>query len=62
MPEREADEAEQTVRRPDEGELEREPVAQTTVGTGSALGIGCLAVVALFVLLALAYRWFGGTW
>jgi hypothetical protein len=33
-----------------------------TVGTGSMLGIGCLIVVALLVLLAIASRWFGVTW
>jgi hypothetical protein len=34
----------------------------STVGTGSVIGIGCILVVLAFVLLAVAYRWWGGTW
>ena len=41
--------------RPDHG-------ASTTVGTGSALGVGCIAAVILLVLLALAVRWLAGGW
>ena len=37
-------------------------VASTTVGTGSALGVGCIAAVILLVLLALAVRWLAGGW
>lgn len=33
-----------------------------TVGTGSAIGVGCLILVVVLVLAALAYRWLGGTW
>ena len=36
--------------------------AGTTVGTGSALGVGCVAALAAFVLLALAARWLMGAW
>ena len=36
--------------------------AGTTVGTGSVLGVGCVAVLAAFVLLALAARWLMGAW
>jgi hypothetical protein len=34
----------------------------TTVGTGSALGLGCVVAVVLFVLIALAARWLAGSW
>ena len=34
----------------------------STVGIGSALGIGCLILVVLFVLIALIWRWLGGSW
>jgi hypothetical protein len=34
----------------------------TTVGTGSMLGLGCVVIVILLVLVALAIRWFGGSW
>jgi hypothetical protein len=37
-------------------------VAPDTVGTGSVLGIGCLAAVILLVLVALVFRWIGGGW
>lgn len=62
MPDREAGDEAPTVGGSDHDELERETAAQTTIGTGSMLGLGCLVVVALFVLFALAYRWLGGTW
>lgn len=39
-----------------------ESVPQSTVGTGSMLGIGCLIAVVLLVVIALAFRWIGGTW
>jgi len=38
------------------------PVVSTTVGTGSMLGIGCLVTVILLVLVAIAVRWFAGSW
>ncbi len=44
------------------GETEPRNTIQSTVGTGSVLGIGCLVVVVLLVLVALIYRWLGGTW
>jgi hypothetical protein len=34
----------------------------STVGTGSVLAIGCIVLALLLVLIALAYRWLGGTW
>ena len=34
----------------------------STVGTGSALGIGCLILVVLFVVIAVAWRLLGGGW
>jgi hypothetical protein len=34
----------------------------STVGTGSMLGLGCVAMVILLVLVALAIRWFAGGW
>jgi hypothetical protein len=36
--------------------------AVSTVGTGSVLGIGCLIVVVLLIAIAIAFRWFGGSW
>ena len=33
-----------------------------TVGTGSALAVGCIVAVALLVLLALVVRWIAGGW
>jgi hypothetical protein len=36
--------------------------ALSTVGTGSVLGIGCLVVVVLLIVIAIAFRWFGGSW
>jgi hypothetical protein len=39
-----------------------EPVVSTTVGTGSMLGLGCVAIVILLVLVALAIKWFTGSW
>ncbi len=33
-----------------------------TVGTGSALAVGCIAAVALLVLLAIVVRWIAGGW
>jgi hypothetical protein len=41
---------------------ERADESLETVGTGSMLGIGCLIVVVVLVLLAIASRWFGVTW
>jgi hypothetical protein len=37
-------------------------VPSTTVGTGSALGVGCLIVVVVLVLIALTVRWLTGSW
>jgi hypothetical protein len=37
-------------------------VASSTVGTGSMLGLGCVATVILLVVVALAIRWFSGVW
>jgi hypothetical protein len=34
----------------------------STVGTGSTLGLGCVVLVILLVLVALAIRWFTGGW
>ena len=34
----------------------------STVGTGSALAIGCIVLAVILVLIALAYRWLGGPW
>ena len=39
-----------------------EPRASTTVGTGSMVGLGCVIIVILLVLIALAIRWFAGSW
>jgi hypothetical protein len=39
-----------------------DPVASSTVGTGSMLGLGCVATVILLVVVALAIRWFSGVW
>jgi hypothetical protein len=39
---------------------EREPAS--TVGTGSALAIGCVVAVMLLVLIAFAVRWYLGSW
>ena len=39
-----------------------DPAASTTVGTGSMLGLGCVVMVILLVLIALAIRWFAGSW
>jgi hypothetical protein len=44
-----------------EAPMPEDPSA-STVGTGSFIGIGCILIVLAFVLLALAYRWWGGTW
>jgi len=33
-----------------------------TTGTGSALAVGCIAVVVLLVIIALAVRWIGNAW
>lgn len=55
-----------------EGELSATPEAtsqalrgqssQTTVGIGSALGIGCVIALALFVIVAIVWRWMMGAW
>jgi hypothetical protein len=39
-----------------------DPVASSTVGTGSMLGLGCVVMVILLVLVALAIRRFAGSW
>jgi hypothetical protein len=36
--------------------------APATVGTGSALALGCIVAVVALVLLALAARWLAGAW
>ena len=37
-------------------------MVSTTVGTGSMLGLGCVVIVILLVVLALAIRRFAGGW
>lgn len=34
----------------------------STVGTGSILGLGCLAMVMVLVVIAIAFRALGGSW
>jgi hypothetical protein len=47
-------------------ELDKRPTPNgatgSTVGTGSALGIGCVIAVVVLVLLAVALRWLTGVW
>jgi hypothetical protein len=45
-------------------EPDNSPISATdsTVGTGSALGIGCVIAVVVLVLLAIALRWLTGVW
>jgi hypothetical protein len=38
------------------------PAERPTVGTGSALGIGCVVAVLLLVLIAIALRAFTNVW
>lgn len=45
-----------------EGSPRQVEAAATTVGTGSALGVGCVLALAVFVILALAARWLLGAW
>lgn len=47
-----------------DGQHEPRPdvVAPSTVGTGSALAVGCVVAVLVLVLIALAVRWIGGGW
>ena len=40
----------------------RDATEATTVGTGSALAIGCVVALVLIVLVALIVRWTGGAW
>jgi hypothetical protein len=40
----------------------RRELPATTVGTGSAIAIGCVVAVILFVLIALAAKWLWGLW
>jgi hypothetical protein len=50
---------------PTRGAAAEEPaarVAETTVGTGSALGIGCVVALVALVLVAFAVRWLTGAW
>ena len=42
--------------------VQPDPVASSTVGTGSMLGLGCVVIVILLVLVALAIRRFAGGW
>jgi hypothetical protein len=42
--------------------LPADNAAGTTIGTGSALGIGCVIAVVIFVLVAFAARWLAGIW
>jgi hypothetical protein len=42
--------------------VQPEPTVSTTVGTGSMLGLGCVVIVILLVLAAIAIRWFAGGW
>jgi hypothetical protein len=44
------------------GGVEPTPPRSSTLGTGSALGIGCIAVVVLMVMVAIAMRWVEGGW
>lgn len=43
-------------------ELEQRSGSESTVGTGSALGVGCLAALVVFVIVAIAARWLTGAW
>jgi hypothetical protein len=43
-------------------ESEQRDHSGSTVGTGSALGIGCLVALVLFVIVAIAARWLFGAW
>ncbi|MBW3631513.1 MAG: hypothetical protein KY456_00655 [Chloroflexi bacterium] len=45
-----------------QGEAQQDAAAPDTVGTGSALAVGCTAAVVLLVLLALVVRWIAGGW
>lgn len=47
---------------PTAGDGAAAPRASATVGTGSSLAIGCLAVMLVFVLIALAIRVFTPLW
>ena len=42
--------------------VEPTPPRSTTLGTGSALGIGCIAIVVLLVIVAIVMRWSAGGW
>lgn len=43
-------------------EPEQRSGSESTVGTGSALGVGCLAGLVVFVIVAIAARWLMGAW
>jgi hypothetical protein len=45
-----------------QGEAQQDTATLDTVGTGSALAVGCIAAVALLVFLALVVRWIAGGW
>jgi hypothetical protein len=47
---------------PVEGEDRQHEPGPDTVGTGSALAVGCIMAVVLFVLLAIVVRWITGGW
>lgn len=38
------------------------PRPSETIGTGSALGIGCLLLMVLLILAAVVFRWGGVSW
>ncbi|MCC7021648.1 MAG: hypothetical protein IT338_02405 [Thermomicrobiales bacterium] len=38
------------------------PPRSETVGTGSAIGIGCLVLMVLLIIAAVAFRWGGVSW
>ena len=43
-------------------DVQPDRMISTTVGTGSMLGLGCVVIVILLVVLALAIRRFAGGW
>lgn len=56
LPERERNETESVNAEPHSDDT------PSTVGTGSAIALGCLVVVVVLVVLAIAFRLLGGSW
>jgi hypothetical protein len=48
--------------KPEEGADRQPDPGPDTVGTGSALAVGCIVAMVLFVLLAIIVRWIMGGW